>query len=274
MVESDPNEVLKEMIKNFVENLAAHVHGRSEAWKHSQVSRQVQEVLAGTLARQATLATELATNPSIWNMHTAPLLLRPMVESCINIAWILRSPEERSIMFVNYGLGQENLLLEQSKATLREIGEDPDKDTRIQEWEQWINSQRYTFLTEVNVGNWGGLNLREMADEVNLLDLHRYDYALWSGAVHNTWHHIAHFNIQQCVNSLHGHHRIPEVSRPGFESVHLVKAAEYMDLTNELLDKALGINVDVAKPTDILDQWMSKLSEYEPEGHRRVSREG
>ena len=169
-------------------------------------------------------------------------------------------------MFVNHGLGQENLLLEQSKATLREMGEDPDKDTRIQEWEQWINSQRYTFLTEVNVGNWGGLNLMEMADEVDLLDLHRYDYALWSGAVHNTWHHIARFNIQQCVNSLHGHHRIPEVSRLGFESVHLIKAAEYMDLTIELLDKALGTNVDVAKASDILERWMDALSELGTEG--------
>ena len=265
MMESDPNEVLKEMIKEFVKNLADHVHGRSEAWKHSQVSRQVQEVLAGTLARQATLAKELATNPSIWNAHIAPLLLRPMVESCINTAWILRSPEERSRMFVNYGLGQENLLLEQSKATLREMGEDPDVDPGIQEWEQWINGQRYTFLTEVNVGNWGGTSLRDMADEVGLIDLHRNDYALWSGAVHNMWHHITHFNIQHCMNSLHGHHRIPEIAPPGFDSVHLLKAAEYMDLTVELLDEAFGINVDITKATDIIDQWMSKLSEFATE---------
>ena len=263
MAEPDPNEVIWEMIHKFVENLAANVHGRSEAWRHGQEGKQVQEVLGGILARQATLATELATNPSIWNLHIAPLILRPMVESCINVGWILRSGEERSNMFVEHGLGQENLLLDQSKADLREAGEDPDENLHIREWEQWINSQRYTFLTEVNVGNWTGLSLREMATEVDLMHIYRNDYAMWSGATHNMWHHIAHSNIKQCANALHGHHRIPEISRPGFEPEYLVKAAEYMDLTVELLDEALGINVDIAKATDILDHWMGKLSEFE-----------
>ena len=263
MATADPNDVFWDMIHQFVETVTAHVYDRLEAWKHGEESRQVQEVLGGILARQATLATELATNPSIWNQHIAPLLLRPMVESCINVAWILRSLDERSRMFVNYGLGQENLLLEQAKADLRESGEEPEENPRIEEWEQWINSQRYTFLTEVNVGSWAGLSLRDMADEVNLLGIYRTDYAMWSGATHNMWHHIAHSNVQQCMNSLHGNHRIPEIARPAFDAVFLFKAAEYMDRTVELLDEVFEINVDVAKATDILDYWMGKLSESE-----------
>ena len=263
MAEPDQNEVFWEMIRKLVENLAAHVHSRSELWSQSQESKYVQEVLGGILARQATLATELATNPNILNNHVAPLLLRPMVESCINVAWIMKSREERSKMFVDYGLGQENLLLEQWKADLREAGEDPDDDSHVREWEQWINTQRYTFLTEVNVGSWAGLSLRDMAEEVGLINLHRNDYALWSGATHNMWHHIARINLQPCMNSLHGFHRIPEISRPAFDLSYLQKATEYVDLTVELLDEGLGVNVGIVKATDIFDQGMEIMSSFE-----------
>ena len=110
-----------------------------------------------------------------------------MVENCITIAWILKSPEERAKQFIAYGLGQENLLLEQAKADLRDRGADPDKDPTIDTWEQWLNGQRYTFLTEVNVGSLGP-NLREMAEEAGVIDLHRNDYALWSSTTHSMWH--------------------------------------------------------------------------------------
>ena len=265
MTGPDPSDVFGEMVNDFVENLSAHVFARLEAWRHGEESRQVQEVLGGILARQATLATELAINPYILNIHTAPLLLRPMVESCINVAWILQSSEERCKMFVSYGLGQENLLLEQSKADLREAGEDPDENPGIKQWEQWINSQRFTFLTEVNVGSWSGSSLREMAEEVGLMGIYRVDYAMWSGATHNTWNHISHANLRPCVNPLHGYHRVPEISRPGYASIHLLKAAEYVDLITELLDHALGTDVDVAKAADVLNLGMDRLSELEAE---------
>ena len=149
--DSNPTAAFWQAIHNFVEHLAAQVHARWDVWAHGHEKRHVHEVVGGLLARQATLACELASSPSIWNAHSAPLFLRSMVENCITIAWILKDPEERAKQFIAYGLGQENLLLEHAKADLREAGADPNEDQAIEAWEQWLNGQRYTFLTEVNV---------------------------------------------------------------------------------------------------------------------------
>ena len=151
----EPTDAFWQAIHTFVEHVVAQVHARWDQWAKGHEKRHVHEVVGGLLARQATLAAELASNPSIWNAHSAPLFLRSMVENCITIAWILKSPDERAKQFIAYGLGQENLLLEQAKASLRETGSDPDTDPNIGSWEQWLNGQRYTFLTEVNVGSWG-----------------------------------------------------------------------------------------------------------------------
>ena len=84
----------------------------------------------------------------------------------------------------------------------------PIRTRAIEAWEQWLNGQRYTFLTEVNVGSWG-TDLRKMAEEAGLIELHRNDYARWSSTTHSMWHHVACFNLQYCTNPLHGHHRVP-----------------------------------------------------------------
>ena len=226
----DPTDVFWQAIHAFVEHLAAQVHDRWAVWAQGYEERHVHEVVGGLLARQATLAGEFASNPSIWNAHSAPLVLRPMVENCITMTWILRSPAERAKLFIAHGLGQENLLLEQAKAGLRETGADPDNDHDIKRWEQWLNGQRYTFLTEVNVGNWGP-NLREMAEETGLIELHRNDYTRWSSTTHSMWHHVVRFNLKSCTNPLHGYHRVPTIQRLAPEPELLQTAAEYVDLS-------------------------------------------
>ena len=210
------------------------------------------------LARQATLAGELALNPTLWNVHSAPLFLRSMVENCITIAWILKSPNERAKQFIDYGLGQEKLLLEQARASLRDAGTDPDKDPMIKTWEQWLNGQRYTFLTEVNIGNWGP-NLRDMAEEVGLIELHRNDYARWSSTTHSMWHHIVRFNLEHCTNPLHGYHRVPTISTLAPDAEFLQRAAEYVDLALSSFDEATGTNVGDFSAVKVLDRELQKI---------------
>ena len=254
----DPTDVFWQAIHAFVEHLAEQVHARWDMWAKGHDKRHVHEVVGGLLARQATLAAELASNPSIWNAHSAPLFLRSMVENCITIAWILKSPEERAKQFIAYGLGQENLLLEQAKADLRDRGADPDKDPTIDTWEQWLNGQRYTFLTEVNVGSLGP-NLREMAEEAGVIDLHRNDYALWSSTTHSMWHHVVRFNIQYCTNPLHGYHRVPTIPRLQPEPELLQRAAEYVDAANRTFDEATGTNLGNLSAVEVLDRELQKL---------------
>ena len=255
---TDPTDAFWEAIQAFVEHLATQVHSRWAVWAHGHEQRHGHEVVGGLLARQATLATEFALNPPMWNPHSAPLFLRSMVENCITIAWILKAPEERAKLFIAYGLGQENLLLEQTKADLRETGVDPENDQVIEKWELWLNAQRYTFLTEVNVGNWGP-SLREMAEEVGLIELHRQDYTRWSSTTHNMWHHIARFNLDACTNALHGHHRIPVNSRLAPDPKLLQRVAEYVDIAICSFDEATGTNVDDLSAVEVLDQELQKI---------------
>ena len=105
VTDSDPTETFWQAIHAFVRHLATQVQVRWEAWAHGYEKRHVHEVVCGLLARQASLAGEIALNPPIWNAHSAPLFLRSMVENCITIAWILNSPEERAKQFVSYGVG-------------------------------------------------------------------------------------------------------------------------------------------------------------------------
>ena len=258
---SEPLDPYWRAIHAFVEHVAAQVHDRWSKWRQGNQERHVHEVVCGLLARQATLARELASNPSIWNAHSAPLFLRSMVENCITIAWILKSPDERAKQFIAYGLGQEKLLLENAKADLRETGADPDEDQMIEEWEQWLSCHRYPFVTEVNVGNWGP-SLRDMAEEAGLIELHRNAYARWSSATHSMWHHVVRFNLdpESCANPLHGYHRVPTVSRPvPPDRVFLLLAAEYVDMSVRSFDEATGTNLGDLSAVEVLDTEFQKL---------------
>ena len=256
--ESDPTDAFWQAIHAFVAHLAAQVHDRWAVWARGHEKRHIHEVVGGLLARQASLAGEFALNPPTWNAHSAPLVLRSMVENCITIGWILKSPDERAKQFIAYGLGQENLLLEQAKASLRETGADPSKDPAIDTWEQWLNSQRYTFLTEVNVGNWGP-SLREKAEEAGLIELHRNDYAQWSRTTHSMWHHIVRFNLEYCTNPLHGYHRVPTIPRLAPDAELLQHAAEYVDIAIRSFDEATGTNAGDLKAVEVLDRELLKM---------------
>lgn len=256
--DADPNTIFWESLHTFVDHLASRVEARWTAWAHGHENRLVHEVVGGLLARQATLTREFALNPSIWNPHSGPLFLRPMVENCITLAWILKEPAERANKFIAYGLGQENLLLEHAKADLREDGIDPNENPQLVQWEQWIISQRYPHLTDVNVGSWGP-SLRDMAEEVGLEELHRSDYARWSSTVHNMWHHVVLFNIETCRNPLHGYHRVPTMRGLVPDPVLLQRAAEYADKAIAIFDEATNTSIGDLTALDVLNRELQKM---------------
>lgn len=250
----DLNEAFWSAIDNFVLDINGLLQKRWDAWARKHEDQDVPEVIGSLLSRQVTLTTELARNLGIWTDHMAPLVLRPMVEALITVAWILRDPVRRSKRFILYGLGQEKLLLEHEKVRLSAEGADPSEDEGIREWERWLSAQRYTHLIEVNVGDWAGLNLREMAAEAGHLDLHRIDYARWSGATHNMWHHLVRFNLAHCQNPLHGFHRLPVVVRLSSDPYYLQWATEYLDATFAVFDEKTGVHVEGPSAVEYLDK--------------------
>ena len=252
MSDADHQQPVWELIETFVQHLFDRVRARWEAWSSGSEEPYVYEVIGGLLSRQATLAAEFARNPGVWNPHSAPLFFRSMVDNLITLAWILKDPTERAKEFILYGLGRENLLLEHGKASIREQGLNPDEDGAIKDWEQWLNGQRYTFLTEVNVGNWAP-DSRKMAEETGLLELHQFDYGFWSGTTHSMWQHVVRFNLKHCENPLHGYHRVPSFPYPEPMPELLLRAAEYFDKSIEIFDEATGTEVDDPSTLEVLE---------------------
>jgi hypothetical protein len=69
---------------------------RCEAYAPDFTMPEVFNVLTALLARQATLAIEIASAPQLWNGHSAPLFLRAMTDVHITLSWILLDPKARA----------------------------------------------------------------------------------------------------------------------------------------------------------------------------------
>jgi len=94
MTDSEEMIDLEAVVAGFCDDVNRDLRVRLDAWKPDFAQIQVHEVIGAMLARQATLAKEIAGAPSIWNEHTAPILLRAMADVHINVAGcslILRS---------------------------------------------------------------------------------------------------------------------------------------------------------------------------------------
>ena len=255
----DQNEELWSALENFVAHIEDLLIKRWDAWALNHEERDLHQVVGALLSRQVTLTTEMARNPGSWTAHIAPLILRPMVESLITLGWIFADVTERPRRFILYGLGQDKLLLEHQKSILVEQGKDPKEDQTIEEREGWLNGQRYIDLIEVNVGEWAGANLRKMAQETGYLDLHRIDYARWSGATHNMWQHVVRFNLQSCQNPLHGFHRLPHLPQLNLDPAYLQWSADYLGQTFTLFDDKTGMNLDEPNPVEVLDRELQRI---------------
>ncbi len=247
-----PSDWLLDTAKLYADRVKQELEARWKVFPLDLTRREVHEVIGALLARQCALAIGIADNAPAWTPDLAGVLLRAMADIHITLAWITLKPEERSRQFVLHGLGQEKLLLEHLKARGVE-----DEHTRSME--AWIDSQRYTWLTEVNVGNWADVSIREMADEAKLLDFYRLRYSPLSAEAHAMWNHIARFNLRTCGNPLHRYHRIPEIKSFSPNYRVLDSAAEMLAMTFALVDERLGLKIEEESAFVLLDR---RLEEY------------
>lgn len=257
-------ENLHRMLQKYVTAARRELEARWRASQIDIVHHEASEVVGGLLARQVTLAIQMATNPGIWNPHIAPIVLRSMVEAQIVLIWILKDANVRSRKFIEYGLGQQKLELEHLKAAANEHDEEAKK--MLESLTELLNAERYHWLTEVNVGNWAGSSLRKMAEEADCLDIYTHVYTPFSAAVHNMWHHVYRFNLVRCTNPLHGAHRVPAV--PELQSsLHFFQlAAKYLRETFDLFDNVTGVGV--AEPS-AYTLFGELLAEYRSKGESK-----
>jgi hypothetical protein len=248
MTDQEYTKTITQFMESYCEIVRLNL---DERWKKIPLNlydSEVYEVIGGLLARQATLSIQLAENPMIWNPHIAPLILRSMTDAHITLAWILTKEfEERARQYILYGLGQEKKLIEHFK---NESDNDEDIQSLIDFKEKWIESQRYPFLTEVNLGSWSGSNTRIMAQEADCESLYKFAYEPFSAVAHNMWQHISLFNLKQCTNPLHKYHKVPAIHDVPLSEDYVFQSSKYLSKSFESFDKKFGLIIDTRMPID------------------------
>jgi len=265
MVRQVTDEVYKaieNLIEVFVEQSRSELAQRLTKWQTDLSQAEVHEVIGAHLARQHTLARELAQNPRIWHQHIAPMILRAMADVYISVAWILDDPVDRARKFVLHGLGQAKLRLEHRKEAMNGREPAPDENAAIQALEDWIDHQRFTFLTEVNVGSWSGISTRQMAEEAGCIDFYNLVYNPFSACTHSMWHHVAVYNLKVCSNPLHRYHRIPHDPALPLDPHYVYLAGKYWQKTLSSFDRKVALQVDPPSAFNRLCGDLAKLDEF------------
>jgi Family of unknown function (DUF5677) len=266
---------LQEIVEAFVRRARDELEYRLKKWPTDLRHNEVHEVIGALLARQVTLAVQLASSFSNWNGHVAPLFLRTMADVYISMAWVLRYPDDRAKKFILYGLGQAKLELEHRRADLATRQAKSGEVEYIQIQEDWINRQRATFLTDVNVGSWSGISTRTMADEAGCIDFYNYVYTPFSSCTHSTWYHVARYNLSACSNPLHGYHYIPAIIDTPLDPHYLHLAARYLQKTFSKFDEVFGVSSTQKSALDTLTSGLAKLERQageEPSTSRQPSK--
>jgi uncharacterized protein DUF5677 len=241
MDDREPTMDLEPVILAYLSHIDDEFADRLKAWPPDFAHIQVHEVIGGLLARQATLAKEIAGAPSLWNGHSAPILLRAMADVHINLVWLILDPRDRCLKYISFGLGQAKLELEHRKAEIGGRTPTPEESAMLEAREAWIDSQRATFLQDVNLGKWSGASVRQMAEEAGCLDFYHYVYTPFSACAHSMWHHVAPYNLKTCGNPLHRHHRVPESPLLAPDVDYLLLAAKYWDKSLRAFDAQFSV---------------------------------
>jgi hypothetical protein len=230
---------IRALISAIEGRIRQELKGRCEEYKPDFQSPEVFNVVTALLARQATLAIEMTSAPQVWNGHSAPLFLRAMTEVHITLSWILQDAKERARQYIEHGLGQAVLALEHRKKKM-ESAKGDSKETlekAVRAEEAWINTQKWSFLVNVNVGAWSGRTTRQMSEEAGILDFYNYVYTPFSQCVHSTWYHVGRYNSSPSESPLTRQLWMPLIDDSSSDIWNLHLATKYLDRTFDLFDE-------------------------------------
>jgi hypothetical protein len=260
---------LEDLFRAIDAKIREELRHRCEAYTPDFQAPEVFNVVTALLARQATLAIEMASAPQLWNGHSAPLFLRAMTDVHITLAWILLDAKTRARQYIDHGLGQAVLELEHRKKGLESADEDSKEKLKqmIRVYEAWVDAQTWNFLVEINVGAWSGKTTREMAVEAGILDFYNYVYTPFSQCAHSTWYHVGRYNSGPSESPLTRQLWMPRIIESASDVWNLGLAAKYLDKSfNTFDEKVLG-----RPPSSEIQDWISKEIEarFRSEGDKQ-----
>ena len=245
-------EVFQLIIENFNKRALSELKGRCEEMPFDPINEEIYTVTTALLARQVTLGIQFASAPQIWNNHSAPLFFRSMADVHITLEWIGAEPSSRAKDYIEHGLGQSKLQIEHLKKALEEEPRNDSLRKMIEAETEWINGQHLSALINVNVGSWTGKSIRQMADEVGILDFYNFVYMPFSQCTHSTWSHVGRYNVRRSNSPLHCYRFLPDVLEQSSNIEELILCAKYLDKTCNFFD----IKMLKSEPRSNLRQWI------------------
>ncbi|MGQ0679879.1 MAG: hypothetical protein ACT4OM_09550 [Actinomycetota bacterium] len=205
--------------------------------KQSRLPEEVEAVAGTLLARQSTLACQLAGAPSIWNGNSAPLFIEAMAVVQLSLSWILKDPICRSQAFLADGLDREQRYLNQRWSAHQNSGNGIDLKPQLEALGSWIDQQHGLF-PELPAHPSAIPSFEQMAEESDGVEFYRYFLSPFSACRKSTWEHLGRYHLKLCGNPDHPFHVVPaENSEP--EDHYLVLALRCLKATVGLVENYL-----------------------------------
>lgn len=136
--------------------------------------------------------------------------IRSLVECYITLAYLIKKDQSDLWQaYRQYGTGQ-------AKLSLLKLTEKVDLETSsvsVKDLEMLANEDYWQEFLPIELGNWGGSNLRKLSEEAGVKDVYDALYDWPSGYIHGHWGAIRDSVFVTCANPLHKFHRIPNNRR-------------------------------------------------------------
>ena len=248
MTETQWNTKIEACLDEYV----VHVRQRMDSRNAREVptdfyEQHIPTVLAGLLARQATLTIKLSQCPPLWDGHIATIILRSMVECLVTFRWVVMNPNVRAAEYVSYGLGQARLALSHLQREIEAEVEVDRKDRLLmaaRSQEGWIVSQKLLQFVDVNLGSWSGTSIRKMCEEIGDTELYHFFFVPFSASTHSTWQHVSIWNTKLCKNPLHMEHRVSSIASSSMDLNFVSISGQLFDRLVFAFDEYYGIVID------------------------------
>ena len=252
-------EKLFKIIRKVRKDLRSQLAIRLDAWEKMRPDHVTFSVVGALLARQVTLTVSFLESPACWTFNTGHLFHRAQADLYITLSWILLKPDERALLFVEHGIGQLKLENEHRTFQAKADGRDPDEDEAIKANEAWMHFQKHEWLIDINLGNWAGMTVRQMAEEAEIIAFYNYVYQPFSLGAHSTWAHVGRFNSKVSHSGLQKLRLLPDIHdfEPDVEEVLL--ALKYLDKVCKIFDKSFGLDLELPDTRDIFHEALDEI---------------
>jgi hypothetical protein len=239
-------------VKDALRSLRTEVEGLWE--RFAQVAKTTDpdlyapqrfEVLTGLVGRALRLVRTIAGYPMMWTMEQGAPVLRALVESRIIIRYLLAKGEpELYEQFRAYGTGHLKLLklhLEEFIDSAGEAGQ--GLRDYLELISAYVNRDQHEEFVNIDLGgNFAGVDMRKMSDEVDLGDDYRLLFQPASSNVHGEWGAIDMNVFEPCLNPLHANHRVlADTDRTVIGPRFLHDLMDYADTLIEEYAKAVAL---------------------------------